>query len=52
MVDKLPQGKIGHHFVARQSPGILSMLRDSGGVINTIIAIAAATGIVQKKDSK
>ena len=27
------------------------MLRDSGGVINISIAIAAATGIVRKKDS-
>ena len=35
----------------QQVQAYLSMLRDSGGVINTTIAIAAATGIVRKKDS-
>ena len=56
LVDRLSQGKIGHPLLLwesldQQVQEYLSMLRDSGGVINTSIAIAAATGIIQKKDS-
>ena len=56
MVDKLPQGKIGRPLLLgetldQQVQAYLSKLRDSGGVINTTIAIAATTGIVRKKDS-
>ena len=51
MVDRLPQGKIGCPLLLgetldKQVQGYLCMLIDSGGVINTSIAIAAATGIV------
>ena len=55
-MDQLPQGKVGHPLLLgetldQQVQAYLHMLRDSGGVINTSIAIAAATGIVRKKDS-
>ena len=54
-VDRLPQGKIGRPLLLgetldQQVQAYLGMLRDSGGVVNTSIAIAAATGIVQKRD--
>ena len=54
-VDRLPQGKIGHPLLLgetldQQVLAYLGMLRDSGGVINTSIAVAAATGIVRKRD--
>ena len=55
MVDRLPQGKIGCPLLLgetldHQVQAYLSMLRD-WGVINTSIAIAAATGIVRKNES-
>ena len=55
-MDQLPQGKIGRPLLLgetldQQVQAYLHMLRDSGGVINTSIAIAAATGIIRKKDS-
>ena len=51
MVDRLPQGKLGHLLLLgktldQQVQAYLSMLRNSGEIINTSIAIAAATGIV------
>ena len=56
MVDRLSKGKIGRPLLLgetldQQVQAYLSMLRDSGGVINTFIAIVAATRIVRKKDS-
>ena len=55
-MDRLPQGKVDHppllgETLDQQVQAYLRMLKDSGGVINTSIAIAAANGIVQKKDS-
>ena len=55
MVERLPQGKIGCPLLLgetldQQVQAYLSMSRDCGGVINTSLAIAAASGIVQKKD--
>ena len=54
-VDRLPQGKIGRPLMLgetldQQVQAYLGMLRGSGGVVNTSIAIAAATGIVRKRD--
>ena len=48
LVDRLPQRKLGRPLLLgetldQQVQAYLSMLGDSGGVINTSIAIAAAT---------
>ena len=55
LVERLSQGKIGCPLLLgetlnQQVQAYLSMLRDCGGVINTSLAIAAASGIVQKND--